>query len=162
MGKWVMLGKSRCTLHIKTVSSCSMFARFFSELTNLSQQCYYVWDYSTTPETGSGTWFSEKKKHWGFKDRKKRRWNSAEPAIQGRMSRAKPPDYPVELHVNHWSWTSLAGLSAQTADNTTWNSCTFRPRLHCQTSCCVGSFSVWEQQLSHQLDLFLVKKPGDM
>lgn len=44
------------------VSSCSMFVRLFSELTNLSQQCYYVWNYSIMPETSSGTWFSETNK----------------------------------------------------------------------------------------------------
>lgn len=162
MGKWVMLGKSRCTLHIKTVSSCSMFAGSFQNSPTSLNSAIMSETIPLHQKLVLAPGSQKKKKHWGFKDRKKRRWNSAEPAIQGRMSRAKPPDYPVELHVNHWSWTSLAGLSAQTADNTTWNSCTFRPRLHCQTSCCVGSFSVWEQQLSHQLDLFLVKKPGDM
>lgn len=37
------------TAHKSSVSSCLVFVRFSSELTNLSQLCYYIWNYSTKP-----------------------------------------------------------------------------------------------------------------
>lgn len=111
MGKWVMLGKSRCKLRIKAVchpawclsgslqnSPTSLSCAITSETTPLSQK------------TGSGTWFSEANKPLRLQRQKEKELKQCQAChprkdVDGKATRlpSRAACQPLELNEPYWS-----------------------------------------------------------